>query len=344
MSKRSLPFLQKEITRHGVTIWYFRRNRGNRVRIRGDYMSEEFLADYNAAMAGVAPPKPGKARAGTLAWLIDRYRASGAWAGLKPSSQRQRENILKQVVDSSGAVGITSVTKKTVVAARDRRASTPHQANHFVKALRAMFKWAVEADEVDEDPTQGVSLIKVSTEGHAPWTDAEIAAFEARWPIGTRERLALAILLYTGLRRGDVAILGRQHVKNSVITIKTEKKGTPVVIPVLPELQEIIDATPTGNMTFIATASGKPMAKASFGNWFRKACDAAGVYGKAAHGIRKSSAEQAAYGGASDKEMDALFGWRGGGMSQLYTAKAERARLAENAIETLSRRRTKKEG
>ena len=54
-------------------------------------------------------------------------------------------------------------------------------------------------------------------------------------------------LLYTGLRRGDAARLGRQHVRDGVITFRTEKTGQRVVIPILPELAEIIAATNTGD-------------------------------------------------------------------------------------------------
>jgi integrase len=104
---------------------------------------------------------------------------------------------------------------------------------------------------------------------------------EARWPIGTRERLALAILLYTGLRRGDAAMLGRQHVRDGIITFRTAKTGTQVTIPMLPDLAEIIAATKTGDLAFVATPSGRPMTKESFGNWFKDTCRAAGVPGTA---------------------------------------------------------------
>ena len=74
------------------------------------------------------------------------------------------------------------------------------------------------------------------------WSEEEIERFEAYWPIGTRERLALAILLYTGLRRGDAVRLGRQHVADGLIKIRTEKCDVQIIIPILPELAEIIAA------------------------------------------------------------------------------------------------------
>jgi integrase len=172
--------------------------------------------------------------------------------------------------------------------------------------------------------------------GFHAWTEAEIDRFEARWPVGTRQRLAFTILLYTGLRRGDAAILGRQHVSDGVILMRAEKTGSPLAIPILPELARVIDATKTGDLTFVTTSAGRPMRKESFGNWFGEACDAAGVPGSA-HGLRKAGAARAANNGATVAQLEAIFGWSGGRMASLYTKSADRARLAKEAIGKLAR-------
>ena len=111
------------------------------------------------------------------------------------------------------------------------------------------------------------------------WTEEQVTAYERRWPIGTRQRVWLDVLLYTGLRRGDAVRLGRQHIRNGVATIKTEKSGftVEVTLPILPVLAETLRAGPCGDLTFIVGANGKPLDKRSFGNQFRKACRAAGA-------------------------------------------------------------------
>jgi integrase len=103
-----------------------------------------------------------------------------------------------------------------------------------------------------------------------------------------------------------------------------------VTIPILPPLQASQDAGPIGELTFIAGERGRPMKKESFGTWFRKACEKAGVPGSA-HGLRKAGATRAADNGATEAQLEALFGWRGGGMASLYTREANRAKLARNA-------------
>jgi hypothetical protein len=76
------------------------------------------------------------------------------------------------------------------------------------------------------------------------------------------------------------------------------------------------------------------MKKEAFGNWFREACRAAGVTGSA-HGLRKAGATRAANKGASERQLEAIFGWRGGKMAAHYTRKADRARLAREAMPLL---------
>lgn len=323
-------YLHKKITRHGKTAWYFWPGHGPRVRIRGEYGSPEFVDAYKAAMAGGSEPqKQGKDAPETLAWLIARYRDSGVWAALSPATKRQRENIFKHVLDRSGDYPYSDIDRAAIVAGRDKRG--PAAAKNFVATLRGLFKWAIDASLIKEDPTAGVQVARPKTEGFHVWSEAEIAAFEVRWPIGTRERLALAVLLYTGLRRGDAARLGRQHIRNGLIDLRTEKTGTQILIPVLPALQEIIDASPTGDLALIATKDGRPMTKESLGNWFRDAAKSAGVPGNC-HGLRKAGATRLAEAGATVHELNAIYGWSGSKMASLYTESADRARLARRAI------------
>lgn len=328
-------YLHRKITRHGKVAWYFWRGHGPRIRIRGEYGCPEFMAEYQAAMAGAAAPqKRGKESPETLAWLIARYRETGAWTALSPATRRQRDNIFKHVIDRSGDYPYSEIDAAAIVAGRDKRG--PAAAKNFVAALRGLFKWAVSASHLEEDPTAGVQVARPKTDGFHVWSEVEIAAFEARWPIGTRERLALAILLYTGLRRGDAARLGRQHIRNGVIDLRTEKTGTQILIPVLPVLQEVIDASPTGDLALIATKDGRPMTKESLGNWFREAAKAAGVPGNC-HGLRKAGATRLAEAGATVHELNAIFGWTGSKMASLYTEKADRARLARQAMGKIER-------
>lgn len=333
------PFLHKDTSRHGKVRWYYRPHvgdgqRAKRIRLPDEYGTPEFWAAYKAAAIGEEPEteRTKAPRVGTLSWLIERYRGSGEWAGLKPLTQKQRENIFLKVKDTAGDKPASKIEKRHIVAGRDRRAATPAAANNYLKTMRALFSWAVEAGYLRDDPTKDVKRLRIQSDGYYTWTTDDVAAFERRWPLGTRERLALAILLYTGLRRGDAARLGRQHIRNGVILMRTEKTGAQVVIPVLPELQFVIDASKIGDLAFIVTQAGQPMSKFGFGNWFGAAARAAGVPGNA-HGLRKALATILAERGATERQLNAILGWSDGSReSATYTRAADRQRLARDGL------------
>jgi integrase len=336
MPKPRPPHLHRQETRHGAVVWYVRLGHGPRIRIKAEYGSEAFWAEYRAAMEGKHLP-PRMAKAHTLAWGIERYRNSSTWAGLSNATRRQRENIYRAVTKTAGDVLLRAITSETIRAGRERRKETPHAANNFLKAMRGFFSWALDERLVPVDPTVGVKWLKGTNEdGFPTWTEEELDRFESRWPIGTRERLAFDLLLYTGLRRGDAVRVGRQHVRNNVITVRTEKTGEDVFIEILPPLAESIAATKTGDLAFLISETGRPWVKESFGNWFRDVCSKAGCPG-AAHGLRKAGATRAAERGATERQLMAIFGWSSGRMAQHYTRKADRKRLAQDAVGLLLR-------
>jgi integrase len=329
------PFLHREESRHGRVMWFVRRKHGARIRLRAEYGSEAFWAEYRAALEG-APLPSKEPKAQTLAWALDLYRASSSWGKLANSTRRQRENIYRAAIKSAGDVSLKSITDNTIKAGRERRKATPHSANIFLKAMRAFFAWAIEDKLVTLDPTKGVKLLPGpnDADGFHTWTQAELDRFEAHWPVGTRERLSYDLLLYTGLRRGVAVRVGGLHEREGVITIRTEKTGEPVSIPILPPLAASIAATRTGDLTYLVTEAGQPWVKESFGNWFRKICRRAGCPGSA-HGLRKAGATRAAERGATERQLMAIFGWSTGKMAQHYTRAADRTRLARDAAQFL---------
>ena len=328
------PYLHRETTRHGKVVWYVHKRPAPRVRLLSAPGTPEFDAEYRLAL-GAPPEPPSRAAKGSLRWLADQYRHSAAWAVLKPATRRQRENILKHVLDAAGTEPFLDVDQAAIRAAMDLKKDRPNAARNFLETMRGIFRWALEAQHIEVDPTVGIRAKRKTGEGFRPWTADEIARFEQRWPIGTRERLALDLLRLTGLRRGDACKVGRQHVKDQIIMMPTEKTGEVVCIPILPPLAASIAACPSKGLTFIAQADGSPMTTESVGNFFRLAVRSAGLTGISAHGLRKSAANMAAENGATVAELEAIFGWRGGGMASLYTRKADRVRLSKQAIEKL---------
>jgi integrase len=328
------PHLHQQRTQHGRVVWYVRIGHGPRTRIRAAFGTPEFDSEYQAALAGQPrQTKASNAAAGTLAWLIEQYRSTTSWTDLSLATRRNREHHFRQVIEKAGHHPIRAISREHIVKGRDSR--TPAQARKFLDAMRGLFKWAKEAKHVTADPTDGVKNPKQRKgPGFPVWTDADADAYDKRWPIGTKERVWRDVLFYTGLRRGDAVRLGRQHVRDGVATLRTEKsQGEMIVsIPILPVLQRTLDAGPIGDLAFICGKAGKPLTKESFGNAFKDACRAAGLHNRSAHGCRKIAATRAAEAGATVAQLNAIFGWKGTAMASLYTEAADRKRLALEAM------------
>jgi len=337
------PHLQRQVTQHGRVVWYVRIGRGPRTRIRAEFGTTEFDAEYQAAISGAPRPKKGAPAIGTLAWLIARYRETTAWSALSAATRSQRDNIFLQILKSAGDKPLASINQTAILAGKERRAHAPHQARHFLDAMRGLFRWAFEAKHVRIDPTVSVRNPKRKKgRGFAAWTEADVAAYEKRWPIGVKERVWFDVLCFTGARRGDAVIIGRQHVGigpngENEIVFRTQKgqEEIEVTIPILPVLARTLAAGPCGDLAFICGANGRPLTKESFGNAFSEAARKAGVR-KSAHGVRKIAATRAAENGATEHQLMAMFGWLSPAMAQLYTKEANRRRLAREAAHLLA--------
>lgn len=331
---RKLPYLNRQPGRHGNgrVYWYVRVGKGPRIPISEEYGTPGFLQAYRAALigSGGSSPPPTRASRGTLRWAADLWKRSSDWSGTSPATQKQRDNILTHILEKSGDRGLEEIDAAAIRAGREKRMATPAAANNFLKTMRAFFRWAKEEQLVEVDPAREVKFLKNKTKGFAPWNMDEVHSYRRRWPLGTTQRLALEIYINTGFRRGDAALVGRQHVRDGIIHIRAGKNKVELFIPILPALAAAIDAGPVGEMSFIRSQYGRPMTKESLGNKFREWCDEAGV-AKSAHGIRKLAATVVADNGGSEQELQALFGWTTNTMSAVYTREANRKRQALQA-------------
>jgi len=180
---------------------------------------------------------------------------------------------------------------------------------------------------------------KYASNGFYTWTFSDLTAFENRHPIGTKARLALSLLLYLGVRRGDLVRLGPKNIHGRTIKFTPNKTRYKRVVesekPLLPILADIIVASPCGQETFLKTEFGKPFTAKGFGNWFRDRCDDAGLPNCTAHGLRKIGATMCAEKGATEHQLMAIFDWSTPQQAAIYTRAASRRHLAAGAMHLL---------
>lgn len=334
MTRIRLKYVQEFADRKtGSVFRYFRRPGFPRVRLPGLPGSAEFMEAYQQALQ-LAPQPLGTKRnkAGSVAAVVAAYLDSTLhFASRAKGTQTQRRTILERFREQYGDYPVGSMPPKFIAAVLTKK--KPHAARNWLQTLRALCQFAVEQQYMREDPTRGLKLPSVKSPGHHTWTDAEIAQFEAHHPIGSKARLALGLLLYTAQRRGDVIEMGVQHVRNGTVVLRQQKTNKPMVIPIRPELQAILDGTPSQHLTFLPTKSGQPYQPRSFSRQFRKWCDEAGLPKRCtAHGLRKAACRRMAEAGCSANEIAAWSGHATLTEIKRYTDAADQERMARNAM------------
>lgn len=334
----------------GKWFVYFRQKGEKNVRMHGKPGTSEWEELYRRLLAGYRPDaeaeKVKHPVSDTFAWLCQRYLSSAQFGELNQRTKRVRRGILSHCMSESpqgstqtfGDVPLSRFTPKTVAMLRDVKRGMPEAANGRVKAIRAVFSWAAstEINIFNVNPARDVKYFKSNNpEGHHSWTVEEVERFEERHPLGTKAHLALALLLYTGQRRGDIVQFGRQHEKDGGLKFtqqkNRDKKPIHLEIPMREELRTALDASPTGDLVYLVTDFNKPFTDNGFGNWFRDRCIEAGVPGRA-HGLRKACATRLADRGATPHEIMAITGHRTLKEVVRYTQAANQKKLAESAF------------
>jgi integrase len=332
---RRLPkYVHGFLDRHGKTRFYFRRSGFKQVALPGLPWSPEFMGAYQAALADTPPLEIGASRtvAGTVNAVVIGYFGSAAFQNLAPASQRQYRGILERLRREHGDKRIATLERRNVVALLNAKTATPAAARDLLYCLRVLVRYAIDIGLRDNDPTAGIKIPKSKTEGFQTWSEEDIATFEAHYPIGSKPRLALELLLQSAQRRADVVRLGPQHIRGGVLSIRQQKTGKTLAIPVSPALAAALYATPSEHLTFLTTEDGKPFEPMAFTKWFRRCCDAAGLSGCSAHGLRKAACRRLAEAGCSANEIAAMSGHASLREVERYTRAADQARMARNAM------------
>lgn len=188
MTLIDLPHVQRFTDRHGHVRHYYRRRGHPRVALPGAPGSPEFMAAYQAASAGTASPGASAAKPGTIAALVGGYVGGARFQQLRQSTQTVQRRILDRFAQDHGDKLARDMQPRHVHAIMDKMATTPGAANKLLAILRGLMDHAVERGMRADNPARSVRRVRYREAGHPPWTEDDIAAFEAAHPTGSRAR------------------------------------------------------------------------------------------------------------------------------------------------------------
>jgi integrase len=335
-TRSGLPkYCSWNVDRHGVRRVRFRKG-GSSIYLTGIPWSADFMRAYAAALeaAGVAATNIGSDRTikGSFNELLARYYRSADFAGMKPSSQSKRRRVLERFRNEHGHKPFARLERIHIQNIIDAKAATPQGANELGKALRVVLGYAEWLDLIPKNPAVGVKLFPRKGDGIAAWSEDEIEQFERCHAIGTKARL-VTLLLYTCQRGSDVIRMGWQDIQGGSISVRQQKTGAALLIPMHPALVAVLASTPRSNLTFLMTELGSPFKAGGFRNWFRHRCNEAGLPHRSAHGLRKLGATRLLNAGCTDAQVMAVTGHKTNSMLRHYTKTRDQHHLAQQAID-----------
>jgi hypothetical protein len=197
-------YVQAWVDRDGRARCYFRRRGYPLVQLRGLPWSSSFMAAYEAALTGPRTAiGAGRIKPGSVAAVVAEYFDSQQFFASKGAgTQRMRPGILERFRAAYGDRPFALLPPEWIEALLDAKPS--HAARSWLVTLRSLCQFAVKRGYLRTDPTRDIKQRSIKGDGFHTWTDDEIAQFESYHPIGSKPRLALALLVYIAQRRSDV--------------------------------------------------------------------------------------------------------------------------------------------
>lgn len=331
---RKPKFVNVYKDRHGKERIYYRRPGHPQVALPGPLYCEAFWIAYHAA-ANDAPVPVGVSQApsGSVSAVIAGYYGSAEFKTLAPLTRRTYGNTLERFRKDFGDLPIAKMRTQDVNAVLDSMADTPAAAQLLRKRLSQLFDYAIGAGIVADNPVKTAKRIRKKAVGHRTWTESDIEAFRGYWSEETPQRLAMELLLFTGLRRSDAVRIGWQHVSDDRIRITAQKTGVELDIPIHEILAGFLDRCPRDLPTFIITAYGKPRSALAFTGFISDAAKQAGLPPRSSpHGLRKAACRRLAEAGASTHEIMSITGHTNVAEIETYTKAVENKKLSGSAM------------
>ncbi|CAM5538061.1 Tyrosine recombinase XerC [Aquamicrobium terrae] len=329
----------------GKRYYYFRVGKGPRIPLPGVPGSDEFEAAYAAALTGKVEAKAAAKSAyapRTIAALITDYIDTPTFRGRRPNTRKgylSRFEAIRVAHGHRSVAGMTSegIEKAILLPYSDR----PGAYLDTLKKLRILVKHAIKLKWLTVDPTLGIERPK-NGEIRA-WTEGEIEQFEQRWKVGTKQRLAFALMLYTGQRRSDVHRMTWTDINDGRIRVVQQKTGAKLHIRIHRELAKVLETTNRDHVTILNTAYGRPFTVDGFSGFMRDAIkDADLPLDAQPHGLRKTAGRRLAEAGATAHEIMAVLGHKTLAEAERYTREADQQHLADEGIGKVEARKRNK--
>jgi integrase len=240
----------------------------------------------------------------TLDGLIRLFQKSPEWAALSYSSKRSYtlylERANKLMRDKRGeSVPARRIERVDVRALRDSMAETPGAASQAVRAIGALFAWAIENEKVKDNPASGVKKFK--SKEHQPWPEDLVEAALSDPQVG----MAVGLFYFTGQRINEVVKMGWGAIEGDHMRVFVQKTQTHIRVAIMPELMEMLKAQPKDSVAILTNANGQPWTQSGLRQKLQAWAKERGKH-VVPHGLRKNAVDSLFEAGCTAAEVSGI--------------------------------------
>ena len=332
--KCNLPFVKEYRDRHGKPRYYLRKRGMPRVALSGKPGTPEFLAAYQTALERPeACPSSPKAVTGSFDALCKEYLKSAEFSALRPVTKRELKRVVERLSLKHGDKPVAQLERHHILRWRDAMTDRPGAANTMIRTIGVLMTFAVDRGYRKDSPAMKIKMMRATP--FRSWTNDELEAFEAKWPLGSMERTGYALALYSAQRRADLVEISWASIAGDVIRVKQSKTGVDLEVPIHPELAKALAAVNPRRAAAILTGSaGTKLNPIYFGHLMARAIKEVGLPAECVlHGLRKTAARTLIEAGCTKRQARAITGQRTDAMIDHYSRDADQKHLSRQAME-----------
>lgn len=272
----------------------------------------------------------------TLARLVGDYKRSPEFSRLADSTARDYHRSIDRIVDRFGDAPLEVFDdwkmRGRILEWRDGWQGQPRTADKLVRTFGVILQWGIQRGHLRVNILSDIKALHESDRSEIIW---EPHHWEALAPHASQQLIdALELCRMTGLRLGDLVKVERQHIMGQTIKFRTAKRRRVVVIPIFPELDELLSRlAPDGPL--LRNSYGKPWTSSGLGGVFQKAKNKAGI-DVHIHDLRGTYATWLCMKGLTDSEIGRVIGWAPDTIADLRVRYVDEARVVTSMLERLS--------
>lgn len=275
----------------------------------------------------------------TVDSLIADYEKSPKYLKLRDQTKRDYRLWLTRISQRFGETPLGAFTdwrmRGDVIEWRNQWAAQPRSADKATVMMVTILNWATENGKLERHFCHGIELLHTADKSDQIWEERHWKAVEGLKDFPAHVMTALKLASLTGLRLGDLVHLEWAQVFDKQITIeKTRKRGGRAVIPILPELQTLLDEIGRKDGAVLLNSRGKAWTESGLETvWQRRKPTG---FDRTIHDLRGSYVTFLASKGLTDEQIARVIGWTAAKIAEIRARYVDEARVVVSLVERLS--------